>query len=64
MAELIQQVFDRASELPERQQDESARLFLAEMESECRWDELFSLPESDDLLDKLADEALDARRGK
>ncbi len=62
MTELLQQAFERASELPESQQDEFARFLLAELDSERRWDELFSLPESDDLLDRLADDALDAHR--
>ena len=62
MTELLQQAFDRASELPESQQDEFARFLLAELDSERRWDELFSLPESDDLLDRLADDALDAHK--
>ena len=62
MTELLQRAFDRASELPENQQDEFARFLLAELDSERRWDELFSLPESDDLLDRLADDALDAHK--
>ena len=62
MTELLQQAFDRASELPESQQDEFARFLLAELDSEWRWDELFSRPESDDLLHRLADDALDAHR--
>ena len=63
MTELLQQAFDRASELPESQQDEFARFLLAELDSGRRWDELFNLPESDDLLGRLADDALDARKG-
>ena len=62
MTELLQRAFDRASELPENQQDEFARFLLAELDSERRWDELFSLPESDDLLDRLANDALDAHK--
>ena len=62
MTELLQQAFDRASELPESQQDKSARFLLAELDSERRWDELLSLPESDDLLDRWADDALDAHK--
>lgn len=62
MTELLQQAFDRASELPESQRDEFARFLLAELDSERRWDELFSLPESENLLDHLADDALAAHR--
>ena len=62
MTELLQQAFDRASELPDSQQDEFARFLLAELDSERRWDEMFSRPESEDLLDQWAGEALDAHR--
>ena len=62
MTELLQQAFDRASELPDSQQDEFARFLLAELNSERRWDEMFSRPESEDLLDQWAGEALDAHR--
>ncbi len=62
MTELLQQAFDRASELSEKQQDEFARFLLAELDSERRWDELLNLPESEDLLGQWADEALDAHR--
>ena len=62
MTELLQQAVDRASELPESQQIEFARFLLAELDSERRWDELLSLPESDDLLDRWADDALDAHK--
>ena len=62
MTELLQQAFDKASELPDSQQDEFARFLLAELDSERRWDEMFSRPESEDLLDQWAGEALDAHR--
>ena len=62
MTELLQQAFDKASKLSESQQDGFARLLLAELDSERRWDELFSLPESDDLLGRLADDAIAARK--
>ena len=62
MTELLQQAFDRASELPDSQQDEFARFLLAELDSERRWDEMLSRPESEDLLDQWAGEALDAHR--
>jgi len=35
---------------------------LAELDSEQRWAELFNRPESEDLLERLADEALAAHR--
>ena len=64
MTELLQQAFDRASELPREEQDRVARFLLAELESERRWEELFSCPESEELLGRMADEALaDHRAG-
>ena len=60
MTELPQQAFHRASELPESQQDEFARFLLAELDSERRWDELLSLTEPDDLLDRWVADALNA----
>ena len=62
MTKLLQQAFERASELPETEQDKFARFLLAELDSDRRWDELFSSPESEDLLERLADEALSEHR--
>lgn len=62
MTEILQQAFDKAAELPEDRQESLARLLLAEMESERRWDELFNRPESEDLLERMAAEALEAHR--
>ena len=64
MTELLQKAFDRASELPEAEQDKFARFLLAELESERQWENSFSRPESEDLLERLADEALAAHRVK
>ncbi len=62
MTELLQQAFERAAKLPQRQQDTFARFLLAELDSEQRWAELLNRPESEDLLEQLADEALAAHR--
>ena len=62
MTKLLQQAFERASELPETEQDKFARFLLAELESDRHWAELFSRPESEDLLERLADEAVAAHR--
>ena len=62
MTELLEQAFAKASELPQEEQDRFARFLLSELESELRWAELFSLPESEDLLEQLADEAVAAHR--
>ena len=59
---LLQQAFDKAAELPEDRQEAIARILLAELESEQKWGELFSRPESEDLLERMAAEALEAHR--
>ena len=62
MNQLLQRAFDRAAELPQAEQDKFARFLLAELESEQRWAKLFARPESEDLLERLADEALAEHR--
>ena len=62
MTQLLQKAFERAAKLPQEEQDKFARFLLAELESEQRWAELFSRSESEDLLERLADEALTAHR--
>lgn len=58
MNDLLQKAFERASTLPTDEQERFARFLLAELESEQLWAGLFSRPESEELLDRLADEAL------
>ena len=60
MSELLEQAFRRASELPQEEQDKFARFMIAELESEQLWAELFASPESENLLERLADDALSA----
>lgn len=62
MNQLLQQAFERAAELPGEEQDRFARFLLAEIESERRWADLFARAESEDLLERLADEALAEHR--
>lgn len=62
MTQLLQQAFEKATQLSDEEQDRFARFLLAELESEQRWAELFDRPESEDLLTRLADEALAAHR--
>lgn len=62
MNQLLQKAFERAAELPQVEQDRIARFLLAELESERQWSELFARPESEDLLERLADEALSEHR--
>ena len=62
MTELLQQAFEQAAKLPQTQQDTFARFLLAELDSERRWDDLLNRPESEDLLEQLADQAVAAHR--
>ncbi len=62
MTDLLQQAFDRASELPQDEQNAFARFLLAELDAERRWDELLDRPESQDVLERMADEAISAHR--
>ncbi|MCY3687697.1 MAG: hypothetical protein OXI17_01985 [Gammaproteobacteria bacterium] len=62
---LLHKAFERASALPADEQERFACFLLAELESGQRWTELFSRPESEELLERLADEALsDHRAGR
>ena len=62
MTPLLQQAFEKASDLPQEEQDNFVRFLLAELESERQWMELFGRPESEELLERLADEALATHR--
>ena len=58
MNQLLQEAFEKAAELPQAEQDRFARFLLAELDSEGQWSELFARPESENLLERLADEAV------
>ena len=62
MNQLLQSAFNRAAELPPEEQDRFALFLLAELDSERQWAELFARHESEDLLERLADEALSEHR--
>ena len=63
MTNLLERAFEEASRLPEVEQNALAKWVLEELHSERQWAKTFA--ESEDVLDKLADEALeDKRRGK
>ena len=65
MNDLLQKAFERASTLPTDEQERFARFLLAELESERHWAHLFSRPESEEFLDRLANQALaDHRAGR
>ncbi len=55
MTKLLEEAMQRVAELPENEQDAVAALVLAELESEDRWDKLFTA--SQDGLAELAAEA-------
>jgi len=60
MTRLLEEAFRKASELPETEQDSLAKWLLEELESEREWDRVFV--QSQDVLDRLAKEALEAHR--
>ncbi len=56
MTKLLNKAFEEAAKLPELEQNALARWLIDEIISEKKWGKAFA--ESEDLLDKLADEAL------
>jgi hypothetical protein len=63
MTKLLEKAFEEASRLPEMDQNALAKWVLDELQSERAWARTFS--ESEDVLEKLADEAIaEKRRGK
>lgn len=56
MTQLLEKAFSEAAKLPEEEQNALAEWILDELDSEHQWDEAFA--KSQDLLAKLADEAL------
>ncbi len=62
MTRLLQEAFERVSKLSQEEQNRFARFMLVALESDQRWAALFARPESEDLLERLADETLAAHR--
>lgn len=62
MNQYLKHAFQKASQLPEVEQTRFARFLLAELEANRQWQALFSRPESEDLLERLADEAVSDHR--
>ncbi|MFQ6003008.1 MAG: hypothetical protein ACE5KJ_04610 [Candidatus Zixiibacteriota bacterium] len=56
MTKLLEKAFNEISRLPEMEQNIFARWLLDELVSERKWEKAFA--ESEDILNKLADEAL------
>lgn len=63
MTTLLEKAFSEASKLPSVAQNSLAKWLLEEMEEEKKWETKFA--ESEDILERLADEALDSdNKGK
>ncbi|MFO7803720.1 MAG: hypothetical protein R6V55_15670 [Desulfovermiculus sp.] len=60
MTELLKKAFEQASKLSESEQDSLARWLMNEITSERKWEKAFA--ESEDILDELADEALEEHK--
>ena len=56
MTQLLEKAFKRVSKLPEIEQNVIAKWLIDELKSEKKWEKMFA--ESEDILEKLADEAL------
>ena len=61
MGKLLERAIEEAHKLPEDEQEAIGAWLLGEIDSERRWDELFSLPVPEKLK-RLADEALEEHR--
>ena len=57
MTQILEQAFEQATLLPPELQDEFGALFIAEMEDELRWQELFA--QSQDMLARMGQEAIE-----
>jgi hypothetical protein len=60
MTNLLNKAFQEASRLPEVEQNALAKWLLDELHSEAKWEKAFAA--SEDVLEKLADEALEEKR--
>ena len=60
MTKALEKAFEAASRLPEREQDELAAAILEEVDADARWEASFA--RSQEVIEKLADEALEEHR--
>jgi hypothetical protein len=60
MTKLLEKAFKEASKLPDIEQNTLAKWLLEELEAEKKWEQGFA--ESEDILERLADEALEAHK--
>ncbi len=58
MTQALENVIAMIRRQPEADREALAALMLQEMESDRRWDELFARPESQTLLERMADQAI------
>ena len=63
MTKLLERAFKEASKLPEVEQNAFAKWVMEELEADNKWETAFAA--SEDILDKLADEAIaEHKRGE
>ena len=60
MTALLEQAFEQVTRLPDEEQNALAKWLLEELAAEKEWTKAFS--ESEDILERLADEAIEANR--
>lgn len=60
MTRLLVRAFKEASKLPEIQQNTLAKWVLEELQADKEWEKMFA--GSEDILDKLADEAIETHK--
>jgi hypothetical protein len=60
MTTLLAKAFDEATRLPDMEQNALAKWLLDELEDDRKWSKTFA--ESEDVLDQLADESLQAKK--
>ncbi len=60
MTTLLAKAFDEATKLPDTEQNALAKWLLDELEADREWSKAFA--ESEGVLDKLADEAIQAKK--
>jgi len=60
MTQLLEKAFEDASKLPDIEQNTLAKWLLEELKAERKWDRTFA--GSEDILGRLADEAIEAHR--
>jgi len=60
MTKLLEKAFKEVKKLPEIEQNALAKWMLEELKSKKKWEKLFA--ESEDVLEKLAEEALSEHR--